>query len=177
MTIDLSQLPQEKQVFLKAHPDLLKSLERAIPRKAGRVQKRREKRRKTEPAWRRGLEDVDRRVREARSKADTARRRADELRQKYVVDPNLRDIQSKLMRKLDVVIGDKDLVCPVCGEHNGAYTKGKPNKINGRPSCLKCKVPLVPKNKVAEWLKSPRIKVLRRSLKDELKRLNPEEDK
>jgi hypothetical protein len=159
MTIDLSNLSQEKRAFLKANPELLKSLEQQIPKQIAAVQKHEEKLWKGKAKWQRDLEDVDRRVQEAKD-------RAEKLRREY--DPHLREIQDKLLRKLDVVKGEDSLVCPKCGEGD------KGNKMNGKPWCFKCNVPLVPKGQVAKWLLET--KVLRRSLKDDVDRLVHGED-
>jgi hypothetical protein len=150
MTIDLSQLSPEKRAFLKANPELLKSLEAQIPKQIAGVQKREEKLEKTKAKWQR---DVD---------------KAEKLRREY--DPLLREIQDKLLRKLDVVKGEDSLVCPKCGEGDTG------NKMNGKPWCFKCNVTLVPKSQVAKWLKLPKTKVLRRSFKDDVDRLVHGED-
>jgi rubrerythrin len=161
MTIDLSNLSQEKRAFLKANPELLKSLEEQIPRQVAGVQKRVEKREKGKAKWQRDLEDVDRRVQEAKD-------RAEKLRREY--DPLLREIQGKLLRKLDVVKSEDSLVCPKCGEGD------KGNKMNGKPWCFKCNVTLVPKSQVAKWMNLPKMKALRRSLKDDVNSLVAGED-
>ena len=152
--IELSQLSPEKRAFLKVNPELLKSLEQQIPIQIAGVQKREEKLLKGKAKWQRDLEGVDRRVQEAKAKADELRR-----------DPLLLDIQDKLLSKLDVVKGEDSLICPKCGEGNNG------NKMNGNPWCLKCNLPLIPKCKVAKWLKLPKTKVLRRSFKDDVDRL------
>jgi hypothetical protein len=154
VTIDISQLPQEKRAFLKANPEFLKSLEQQIPKQVAAVQKREEKLEKTKAKWQRDL--------------DEAKGRAEKLRREH--DPLLREIQDKLLRKLDVVKGEDSLVCPKCGEGDHG------NKVNGKPWCFKCQVPLVPKDVVAKWLKLPKMKVLRRSLKDDVHRLVSGED-
>jgi len=153
MTIDISQLSSEKRAFLKANPEFLKSLEGQVPRQVAGVQKREEKLEKGKAKWQRDLED--------------AKDRAEKLRREY--DPLLREIQDKLLRKLDVVKGDS-LVCPKCGEPD------KGNKMNGKPWCFKCNVPLMPKGQVVKWLKLPKTKVLRRSFKDDVDRLIHGED-
>ena len=109
--------------------------------------------------WQRDLEDVDRRMEDVRAKAK-------ELRQEYMMDPHLREIQSKLMRKLDIVKGDKGLVCPACGEDD------KNNRMNGQPWCFKCNSPLVSKDKIKMWKKLPTVKVAPKDLREELKKLN-----
>jgi seryl-tRNA synthetase len=162
MTIDTSQLSPEKRTFLKVNPELLKSLEQQIPKQVAGVQKREEKLRKGKAKWQRDLEDVDRIVREARAEADQLRREHNQI---------LMQIQNKLNRKLDVVKGEDSLVCPNCGEDD------KGNKLNDKSWCFKCQVPLVPKSHVEKWLKLPKIKVLPRSLKDDVNRLVSEEHK
>ena len=154
MTIDISQLSPEKRAFLKVNPELLKSLEQQIPRQVAGVQKREEKRKKTRAKWQCDL--------------DEAVGRAEKLRREY--DPLLREIQGKLLRKLDVVKGEDSLVCPKCGEGD------KGNKMNGKPWCFKCNVTLMPKNQVAKWLELPKMKVLRRNFKDDVNRLISRED-
>jgi len=161
VTIDISQVSPEKRAFLKVNPELLKSLEQQIPKQVAGMQKREEKLRKGKAKWQR---DLDRRVEKLRAKAD-------QLRQDYMMDPRLREIQNKLLRKLDVVKGDKSLVCPKCGE--GDYG----NKMNGKPWCFKCNVPLMPKDQVAKWLKLPNLKPLRSSLRDDVERFISKEDK
>lgn len=93
--------------------------------------------------------------------ADTMRK-VDALRYKYVTDPHLREIEQKLLAKAPIL---SDLVCPACGEGN------KGNRMNGKPWCMKCNVPLIPKRKLEAWLKLPEIKVSHSSLKDEIERL------
>ena len=43
MTVDISHLSNEKQNFLDANPELLSSLEKAIPKQIQKVQTRKEK--------------------------------------------------------------------------------------------------------------------------------------
>lgn len=161
MTIDLSNLSPEKRAFLKAHPDLLKSLEQEIPKQARSFQARREKLERGKAKWQR--DHVRRRVEDAKHKADEARQRAEELRRKY--NPKLMEINRRLMKK--AVRGSGSLVCPECGEGDHR------NKMNGKPWCLKCNSPLVAESKVATWKKLPKVKVLPKGLRDELRRLNP----
>ena len=158
MTIDLSQLSQEKRAFLKAHPDLLKSLKTGIGKQAVKVQTRKQRETKGKSKLQRELEDIDRRVKEARDKAE-------ELRRKY--DPHLRRIQNNLMMKLNVETGMKGLVCPVCGRSDEECGH---NKTNGKPWCVKCDTQLIPKNKLKKWRKMVKAKAVRSSLKDEFKR-------
>lgn len=106
--------------------------------------------------FQRDLEDVNRRVAEARRKADG-------LKRKYMLDPRLRKIEGNLKRK----IADSELVCPECGRPDTH------NKMGGKPWCVFCNVPLVSKAKVEKWKRFPRVRVLPKSLQDELRRLNP----
>jgi len=162
MTIDSSQLSPEQQAFLKANPELLKSLGQEIPKQAARVQTRQKKLSKGKSKLQRDLEEIDHKVAKAK-------RRADELRREYMVNPHLREINEKCSSTADR--GSKGLVCPVCGEPNGAYAKGgKPNKKGEKPWCLKCDSPLVPADKLAKWRKMPNVKAVRKSLNDEFKR-------
>lgn len=159
MTIDLSNLSQEKRAFLKVNPDLLKSLEQTIPKQAARVQTRQKKLSKGKSKLQRELEEIDGKVAEAK-------RKAGEFKRDYMLNRHLREINEKYNNRHGVSRGSKGLVCPLCGEPNGAYTKGKPNKINGKPACLKCNVPLIRKDKVVKWLKLPRVKVPRDGLSE-----------
>jgi len=159
--IDLSNLSQEKRAVLKANPGLLKSLERAIPTKIQSVNRGRNRRKHGKSKIQRELQEIDEKVRAARQRAEEARGTTDE---------NLREINRKWLEIAGFTPGDKQLVCPVCGEPSGAYTSGgKPNKQYGKPWCLKCNSPLVPKDKLAKWRKMPKVKE-HGSFKDEFKR-------
>lgn len=153
MVIDMSNLSKEKRVFLKATPGLLRSLEQAIPQKVATIN-RREKRR--------GLSKLQRDLDRIDKKVKAARRRAKEARE--ITDKHLREINEKYRSTADR--GSKGLVCPVCGEPNGAYAKGKPNKKGGKPWCLKCDSPLVAKDKLAKWRKMPNVKAVRKSMSE-----------
>lgn len=158
MTIDISQLSQEKRAFLKVNPDFLKGFEQAVPNQAAKIQKRKKKRTRGLSKLQRDLEDIDRRVAEARTEAD-------KLRREYMMHlpPALRRLHFESMRK-DVIIGEKQLVCPNCGR-----TDAK-NKRGSKPWCIYCHLPLVPKNKVERWKKMIRFKPLsKRKREDEFK--------
>ena len=101
-----------------------------------------------------------------RGKIDEVRRKADDLRRRYLVDPALRDIQDKFTRKLETA--PAALVCPICGGGD------KGNTMNGRPWCFKCNVTLVNRNRVKKWL--PIIKVVQKKgnlTRQDLKMLHP----
>jgi len=91
--------------------------------------------------------------------------RASELRRRYMVDPTLREIDRKYRERMKI----EDFVqlhCPECGDSD------KGNRMNGKPWCFKCNVMLVPKGKVSKWFKGT-VKVVKKSLRDDLRRLNP----
>jgi len=160
LPIDLSNLTQQKRAFLKANPELLRSLEREIPNQIQRANTRKKKMIKGKSKLQRSLEDVDCRVAEAKHKAD-------KLRRKYMMDPNLREINEKYQRRLQKSESASALVCPKCkGSDHG-------NKMNGRPWCMKCNTALNPANILEKWKKLPEIEFARNALKDELHRLNP----
>ena len=160
--IDLSNLSPEKRAFLKAHPDLLKSLEKEIPNQIRRVNTRKKKLSKGKSKLQRDLEDVYRIVEEAK-------RKADKLRREYMIDPHLRKIQENFNSKLGVIKGENSLVCPECGEGDHG------NRMNKQPWCMKCNTALVTKKMLKKWLKLPKIKAVRKAdaIKNELNRLNP----
>lgn len=62
---------------------------------------------------------------------------------KFITDPHLREITENLRRK-DGAVG---LICPICGDRDHG------NTVNGRPSCLKCRAPLMTAEKAASWVK------------------------
>lgn len=149
MTIDISQLSPEKRAFLKTHPDFLKGLRVEAPKQARKIHDRREKLKKTKSHHEQELEKL-----------------AEEYSERYMLDPALREISSKLTQRVGMQTTSK-LVCPVCGDSD------KGNRMNGVPWCLKCKSPLVLKKKLGQWKKATAVKVLPKTLKDELKKLHP----
>lgn len=136
-------------MFLKAHPDLLRSLEREIPREAHRAENVKDKHNRTKSHWQKQLAE--------------ATTKSEKLKHKYLLDPALREIQHKFMESVEVEKGSKSLVCPVCGSGDMG------NRMNGKPWCFKCNSPLS-KDKMARQLKSLRTRVLPKRLKDEFKR-------
>lgn len=153
MTIDISNLSQEKRVFLKTHPDFLRGFEKEIIKQAQKIQARRETRSKGKSKLQRDLEDVDRRVEEAKGRAERLR-----LERLLNLPFYLRGDFSG-----DSVQGKKALICPVCGDSD------KGSKMSGKPWCFKCNSPLMAKDKVEKWKKMA--KILRKyRLKDEFKR-------
>lgn len=154
--IDISNLSPEKRAFLKVNPEFLKSLEAEIPRQAEPIHKRKLKENRGKAKWQR--EDLT-------ARADEIRRRADKFRREHFMHLplSLRELNRELMEK-DLIIGEKQLVCPGCGAVD------KRNRMNGRPWCFKCKLPLIPKRKVKRWLKLNRINVSHKKVKDEFKK-------
>ena len=131
MTLDISNLSQKQQTFLKANPDFLKSLEAEIPKQVQKIHTRKLHVNKGKAKWQRDLEEAER------------------LRREY--DPLLREIQEKMTRKEEFLSGG--LVCPVCQEPD------KGNKMNGKAWCMKCNAPLLPKSKAEKWKKLGNIKI------------------
>jgi len=86
-------------------------------------QNKKTKKAKGKAKWQREMEEMD--------NIGDAKARAEELRRQY--DPELMRINANLERKLGTVGG---LRCPKCGEPD------RHNKMNGKPWCLKCNVPL-----------------------------------
>ena len=150
--IDTSGLSREQKAFLESHPDFLKGLEADIPRQAAGVEKRRLKMRKGKAKWQREL--------------DETMEKAESLRRQY--DPILRELGEKYAEKLPKLEGSSGLVCPQCRDVNHK------NRMNGKPWCMKCNVPLVEKEKAAKWLKE-RIKTVHPKIPSELRGL-PKED-
>lgn len=150
MPIDTSELSPEKRAFLTIHPEFLSSLEKQI---------------RTGPYRNRKSEKKKKRLHQ---KADRLRARAQRLRDKHGMSPLLmaRIIEEPIL--LDILRKDEDrergpskLVCPSCGAND------RGNTLNGKPWCFKCNSPLVPKDKVKNWVS---VKQLPKTLKDEFKR-------
>jgi len=158
VTIDLSELPQEKRCFLKAHPELLASLEKAIPNRVSSVNTRKEKESRRKSKLQRNLEEIDRR-------AEEARQRADRLRRQY--DPKLMEINEKYQRRLNKIEAGSGLICPECKDSDHG------NRMNGKSWCMKCNKPLISRKDLEKWKKMPEIKISRDAIKKELQRLNP----
>jgi len=76
-----------------------------------------------------------------------ARAHADRVREEMRVmsDPHMREITESLRARHRTEGG---LVCPSCGE-----TDSHGNKMNGKPYCFKCNLPLMSAEKAAEWVK------------------------
>lgn len=146
-------------MFLKVNPELLKSLEQAIPKQAARVQTRQKKLSKGKSKLQRDLEGIDDKVRDARAKTE-------QLRRKHMMHlpEDFRKLHYTSMKK-DFVIGDKQLVCPNCGRTDAKNKRGK------KPWCIYCNLPLIPKNKLERWKKMVRFKPpSKRKREDEFKR-------
>jgi len=150
VTIDISNLSQEKRAFLKA-TGFLESLEHAIPQQVARIKKKKEKKRKGKSKLQRELALMDKKTAEIRSKAHDLR--------------HLMEIEWEWRKQHEVSKEAGALVCPVCGEGN------KGNMMNGKPWCLKCNCPLVPKGKVEKWKRMAHIKQATQRLGDEMKKL------
>jgi formylmethanofuran dehydrogenase subunit E len=106
-----------------------------------RFQRNKAKRERGKVKWQREIDEIDSKVADAKAKAEEIRRR---------FDPELMRINANLERKLGVAIGG--LRCPKCGEPD------RHNKMNGKPWCFKCNVPLESPSLVKK--RSPEVKVL-----------------
>ena len=154
MTIDISNLNQEKRAFLKAHPDFLKSLEETLQRQARNIHVKRKKLEKTRSNHQRQMEELEKKLRCDR-----------------ILDPALREINEKYTRKFEPLTTASDLICPVCGKGEDEMMHGNKGP-GGKPWCLRCDAPLFPKRKLERWKKMAKIRVLPKSSKD-LKKLYP----
>ena len=161
MTLDISELNPEKKAFFKVNPELLKGIEKAIPGQVRSVQNRKKKINKGKQKWQRDIENIDNRV------AD-AKRDADNLRRKYMMDPDLREIEQKMMLRIKP-LNVSNMVCPNCGEGDHG------NKMNKTPWCMKCNIALIDRNSSKTGRRQPKIRFIHKddSLKKELNRLNP----
>lgn len=145
--IDILGLPPEKRAWLEEHPEFLKGLEAEIPRQASSVQ--------------RSVEKVERGKAKRERELEEAMRRADELRSQY--DPALRELSEKYSQTLPKIdVGA--LACPQCGDGDHG------NKMNDKPWCFKCNVPLVPRDQVIRWLRE-HIKAVKPVIPPELRGL------
>jgi altronate dehydratase len=133
------------------------------------------------------LDAVDKEAARMRNEVNTIKKRMETLKRSRSFPQQEMDRLSKELRtlefRLDPALQEINrhfreqtktttlLICPICGESD------KGNKMNGKPWCFKCNTVLVPKDKLGKWLKGGSIKVVRRSLKDELKRLIEEAHK
>lgn len=162
--LDLSKLTAEKRAFLKANPNMLASLEAEVPKQTEKLKRRKISMYRGKSKMQR---DLDEEIRQVRAKADG-------LRHKYMLDPELRRINENF--RMNIVAAAKQLVCPVCGDID------RGNRNNGRPWCFKCNSPLMRKDKVKTWKKQARSRVLSKlEVRDEINRvlqpgLNPKEE-
>lgn len=84
--------------------------------------------------------EIEEKVAEARLHAERVRREAE-----IMGNPHAREITEN-MRKLHSVEGS--LVCPQCGE-----TDSHGNRMNGKPFCFKCQLPMISKEEAEKWVK------------------------
>lgn len=151
MPVDISQLGAEKRAFLKAS-GLLESLETAIPKKLGKIQKRKRNLDNGKAKWQREIQKSKHRAAVVKGKAEDMRAKAEQVRREHLL--HLPQDLRRLMEK-NIVIGDKQLVCPVCG--SGVH--------HGNNWCFKCNSPLIPKDKVAQWVSRKKVKTKREALR------------
>ena len=92
------------------------------------------------------MEEMQRQRREIEEKVAEARVHAERRREEMRImgDPHLREITESLRKRNRVEGG---LVCPKCGDTDHG------NRMNGKPYCMKCNLPLMSAEKAAEWVK------------------------
>lgn len=73
----------------------------------------------------------------------------------YFHDPALRELNDSITNRLreEAVSTSKKMVCLECGDIDHG------NRMNGQPWCMKCQLPLIPKEKADKWVKQPRFTV------------------
>jgi hypothetical protein len=106
--------------------DLEAALLAEAPRQWTRFQRNKLKREKGKPKWQREIDGIDGKVADAKA-------RAEEVRRQY--DPVLMRINELLERKTGSPVGG--LRCPICGGPD------MNNRMDDKPWCMKCNVPLV----------------------------------
>lgn len=131
MTIDISNLSQEKRVFLKANPEFSKKLEEEAVKSVRGFMNRKVKAEKGES------KDFD-------TLYEKYMKQVEEEFPMFMRDAFLRDLNEKL--SIPDMVASK-YVCPVCGDSD------KGNTMNGKPYCTKCECPLVEKKHLQRWLK------------------------
>jgi cytochrome c len=105
-------------------PELEAALLAEAPRQWQHFQRDRSRRQRGKPKWQRDVDDIN-------GQAAGVKARAEEMRRQH--DPMLMRITANLERKAGVTSG---LHCPKCHDPDMG------NKMNGKPWCLKCNVPL-----------------------------------
>lgn len=83
-------------------------------------------------------EDIERKSEEARRHAERVRREAEIMRNTHAREITM-DLRTRGAVKASAT-------CPVCGD------VGHGNRKNGKPWCMKCDAPILPKEKHGEWL-------------------------
>ena len=95
-----------------------------------------------------GVTDAEIRSERAKieSEVEGAKRHAERVREeaRIMSDPAIREITENLRRMHSA---DGGLVCPKCGGTNHG------NRMNGKPWCPKCNLPLMSREKAAGWVK------------------------
>lgn len=124
------------------------------PKQWEHFQRNRLKRVKGLPKWKRELEEIDGRIVDARAKAE-------KLRRQY--DPELMRVNAILERKISSAIG---LRCSKCGEPD------RGNKMNEKPWCFTCNIPLELPNSAKERFPDSRVLPKTKRLDVTFKRLD-----
>lgn len=92
-------------------------------------------------------EEIQRQRKEIEAKVEGARLHAARVREEARIrsDPHLREITESLHTLHSV---DSGVVCPKCHE-----TNSHGNKMNNRPYCFRCQLPMMSKEKAEKWVK------------------------
>ena len=99
------------------------------------------------------MEEIQRQRQRIEDEVAEARRHADRVREeaRIMSDPHLREITEHLRR----IHGQKGgLVCPSCGE-----TNSHGNRMNNRPYCFRCNLPMISREKAEKWIKPQKPKI------------------
>ena len=146
--MDISNLSNEKQQFLRANSELLKSLEKTIPTKISKAITQKNRINKGKSKLQRELAEIDR-----------------VFDEKHNPDNNI--LMKLNQKKHDLIKPSSKMICPKCKEADYG------NKVNGISWCVKCDTALISSNKLEKWKKLPEVKYAPDALKNELHRLNP----
>ena len=99
------------------------------------------------------MEEIQRQRREIEEKVSEARLHAERVREEMRImgDSHMREITEAMRARQRA---DGGMVCPSCGE-----TDSHGNKINEKPCCFKCNLPLMSKEKAEKWIKPAKSKI------------------
>lgn len=101
------------------------------------------------------IEKVQEEGREIQRRVEVAKRRMEQVHREaeLMMNPHLRQIDENLKRKYGII--GSNLVCPSCGADDHG------NRLNKKPWCFKCNLPLMEREKVSSC--KSKIRVLPRA--------------